>query len=216
MQIKRFINEPIPSNTYVLFDKTHSSDCIVVDPGSKDISSLLSFVKGNQLSVKYVILTHEHFDHCWGADSIVVKYHSPIVCSELCAECIREVSRNCSVYYDSEDNFILKRKSISIEKLDYKLPFVDTILSFIPTPGHTDASMSFIIDKGLFTGDVLIKEKRTYTKLPTGSVEGVTESMCLIKKLQGKGFTVYPGHGEPFDLDSYDLNKMLNGALNFK
>jgi hypothetical protein len=28
--------------------------------------------------------------------------------------------------------------------------------------------------------------------------------------LQGNGFTVYPGHGEPFELDIYDINKMVS------
>ena len=210
MQIKRFINEPVPSNSYVLFDKTKSSDCIVVDPGSKDISPLLSFVEENQLTVKYVILTHEHFDHCWGADAIVEKYHSPIICTKLCAECIREESRNCSAYYDSEEGFIIQHESISIEDLNYQLPFADSILSFFQTPGHTDASISFIVGKCLFTGDALIKDKRTYTKLPTGSVDGVKESLCTLKNLQGNGFTVYPGHGEPFELDIYDINKMVS------
>lgn len=76
MTIKRFINEPVTSNCYVLFDKKKGSDCIVVDPGSKDISPLLSFVEGNHLTAKYIILTHEHFDHCTGADAIVEKCHS--------------------------------------------------------------------------------------------------------------------------------------------
>ena len=210
MQIKRFINEPVQSNSYVLFDKTKSSDCIVVDPGSKDISPLLSFVEENQLTVKYVILTHEHFDHCWGTDAIVEKYHSPIVCTELCVECLREESRNCSMYYDSEDGFIIQRESISIEELNYLLPFAGAILSFFQTPGHTDASISFTVGKCLFTGDALIKDKRTYTKLPTGSVDGVKESLCTLKNLQGNGFTVYPGHGEPFELDIYDINKMVS------
>ncbi len=209
MQIKKFINDPVPSNSYVLFDKTKSSDCIVVDPGSKDISPLLSFLEENQLTVKYVILTHEHFDHCWGTDAIVEKYHSPIIFTKLCAECIREESRNCSAYYDSEEGFIIQHESISIEDLNYQLPFAGAILSFFRTPGHTDASMSFTMGRCLFTGDALIKDKRTYTKLPTGSIEGVKQSFRSIRLLQGKGYVIYPGHGEPFELDSYDLNKML-------
>ncbi len=205
----RFINEPVPSNCYVLFDKMNGSDCIVIDPGSKNVTPLLSYLKEKQLTVKYIILTHEHFDHCWGADTVAEKYHSPIVCSGLCAECIHNESKNLSLYYDNNDSFIIKSNTICLEKMNYSLNFSGFKIAFYATPGHTNASVSFTVAQALFTGDTLIEGKRTYTKLPSGSVDKVTEAMKILSSFQGKGYTVYPGHGESFELDIYDLKNML-------
>ena len=61
----------------------------------------------------------------------------------------------------------------------------------------------------LFTGDTLINGERTVTKLPTGSVEKLKESMSLYAGMKGRGYRVFPGHGKEFDLDGYDLSKMI-------
>lgn len=65
------------------------------------------------------------------------------------------------------------------------------------------------MDKDLFTGDTLIKDLHTVTKLTTGSVAKLRVSMELLSSLQGKGYAVYPGHGEVFELDGYNLELMM-------
>lgn len=206
--VNTFVNSPVPSNCYVLYDKSEGRDCIIVDPGSRDEKFLIEFLTQNNLQPKFIILTHEHFDHCWGVNELVDSYQIPIICSELCAECIRFEKRNCSVFYDNKDSFTINRPTISVELMQCQMLFGNTIIRFYLTPGHTDAGISFIVDDMLFTGDTLIKDERTVTKLPTGSTARLQESIKLFSKLQGNGYKVYPGHGEVFELDGYDFNKM--------
>lgn len=208
--VKTFVNAPVPSNCYVLYDKTACNDCIIIDPGTKDENELVVFLNQNQLQPKFIILTHEHFDHCWGVNELVSRYHIPIICSELCAECIRYEKRNCSVFYDNKESFSINSPTISVESIQWQMLFGNTIIRFYLTPGHTDASISIVVDNILFTGDTLIKDERTVTKLPTGSTSRLQVPIMLYSQMQGGGYKVYPGHGEIFDLDGYDLIKMNN------
>lgn len=213
ISVHQIINSPIPSNCFVLFDRALCDDCIIIDPGGKSVDVILSFIKNEGLEPKYIILTHEHFDHCWGVNKLVERYHIPIICSSLCAECIKYEKRNCSVFYDNKELFVITNPTISVESLNYVLPFGSSELCFFDSPGHTNASICFTIGHSLFTGDTLIKDLRTVTKLPTGSVEKLQETKEALQDLQGKGYIVYPGHGDIFELDGYDLDLMFKGEI---
>lgn len=209
IKVHRIINEPVSSNCFVIYDEQGGGGCLVVDPGSKSNSNLMCFLSTHGLSPFFIILTHEHFDHCWGVNDLLDRFEIPIVCSSLCADCIKSEKRNCSVFYNNKDRFVIISQCINIESLGCVLPFAGTEVDFFTTQGHTDACISFIIGKYLFTGDLLIKGERTVTKLPTGSREKLIESMELLQKMKGNDYIVYPGHGDIFDLDSYDLIQML-------
>lgn len=209
--VHQIINFPVPSNCFVLYDKEVGVDCAIIDPGGKSDEIIDTFIEQEGLTPQYIILTHEHFDHCWGVNELVERYSIPIVCSALCAECLPYEKKNCSVFYDYNERFIITSKTISVESLDYVLPFAGTELCFFMTPGHTNASVCFTVGNALFTGDTLIKDLRTVTKLPTGSVTKLHESIDLFKSMQGKGYMVYPGHGDSFELDGYNLELMIKG-----
>lgn len=207
LEVYRIINHPVTSNCFVLFRKKNS-DCIVIDPGTKDNKGLTGYLLKEGLIPKYIILTHEHFDHCWGVNQLVEKYHIPILCSARCADAIKNEKRNCSVFYDNMEGFTIKSKTIIVESINNILDFNGYRLKFFNTPGHTDASISFVVGKYLFTGDTLIKGEKTVTKLPTGSVEKLKKSLQLYSSMKGKGFCVCSGHGDEFMLDGYELAKV--------
>ena len=209
IKVRQIFNSPVTSNCFVLYDKTVNDDCIVVDPGSKSDEALFDFFEVENLRPYYVILTHEHFDHCWGVNELVKRFQIPIVCSELCAEAIKYEKRNCSVFYDNKESFTINSETISVESLGGILHFSGVDIYFYSTPGHTEASICFEIGKFFFTGDTLIKDTRTVTKLMTGSKVGLQKSLDFIKNRQGKQLMVCPGHGEVFELDGYDLKKAI-------
>jgi len=211
LEVRAIVNSPVTSDCYVLFDKCYGTDCIIVDPGSRDDQELFTLIDEEGLSPKYIILTHEHFDHCWGVNQFVEKYHIPIICSQLCAEAIKSEKRNCSVFYDNKEAFTINCETISTESISNELEFENHKIYFYNTPGHTDASISFVIDDFLFTGDTLIKDEKTVTKLPTGSVEKLKNSLQLYNSMQGEGYRVFPGHGVWFSLDEYNSRIMIRG-----
>ena len=208
LTVQTFVNSPVASNCYVMFDKELGNECFIVDSGCKSEQELIDYLDGNGLVPRYIILTHEHFDHCWGVNELVERYHIPIISSELCAEAIKNEKRNCSVFYDNKCAFTINTEVVGVESLGDCLRFDNTTIRFFHTLGHTKASISFLIGQYLFTGDMLIKDESTITKLPTGSISDLLDSIAFYKSMQGKGYIVCPGHGASFLLDEYDLNKM--------
>lgn len=206
--VKRIINIPVPSNCFVVYDKSESTNCIIVDPGTKNNEELIAYISEEELSPAYIILTHEHFDHCWGVNDLLERYNVPVICSTLCGECIKHEKRNCSVFYENTEAFMIDTETINVESLNFVLPFGSDEIKFFMTPGHTDASISFTIGKCLFTGDALIKDLRTVTKLPTGSSLKLKETFETYCMMQGKGYKVCAGHGESFLLDGYDIKSV--------
>lgn len=214
LAVQSFVNNPVTSNCFLLYDKENGKDCIIVDPGSRREDELFAFITKADLHPTHIILTHEHFDHCWGVNQLVAKYHIPIVSSELCAEAIKYEKRNCSVFYDNKEAFTIECETMSVEAFGMLMNFYDDSICFHHTPGHTEASISFVVGSYLFTGDTLIKDERTVTKLPTGSKERLKLSLDWLVGMQDKGYKVLPGHGECFELNGYDLQMMMSAKQN--
>ena len=207
--IKQILNNPIDSNCFVIFDKAIGDGCIIVDPGSKNNSIFFDFFDTKDLNPQYIILTHEHFDHCWGVDELRNKYPDiKLVCSAICSDAIQNEKRNYSVFYQ-QPGFEVGAADIITEEADWSLDWNGYKIRFEPAQGHSAAGIIFFIDRYVFTGDSLIKDIRTVTKLKTASKDKLSETISLLEKEKGKGLIVCPGHGEMFELDSYDLRKAL-------
>ena len=68
-------------------------------------------------------------------------------------------------------------------------------IKVIFTPGHTDGSVTFLVDDMLFTGDTLFLESVGRTDFPTGDREQLVSSVKKLYSLEGD-YKVYPGHQE--------------------
>lgn len=207
--IHQIVNQPIPSNCFVLSDDEAGNDCIIVDPGSINNDSLLDYIQEENLRPSSIILTHEHFDHCMGVNGLVDLFGVPVICSALCSNNIKNERLNNSLFYEGIYPFSVKGDIICIEELGGILSFAGKDIYFYYTSGHTDASICFTIEGYLFTGDTLIKDMRTVIKLRSGSKEKLKNTLAQLALLKGNGYKVYPGHGEAFELDEYDLNKAI-------
>ena len=200
LQVKLIKNYPIDSNCYVIYDKAIGDDCIIVDPGSEDNSLLFEFLKSESLNPQYIILTHEHFDHCWGVNQLRRDFPTvKLVCTSSCSAAIQNRKKNYSVFYQ-EPGFDVEAADIELESLGWLLDWYGYKLAFYPVQGHTVSGVMFTIANYIFTGDELIKGIKTVTKLKTGSKEKLAESMELLESMKGRNLTVCAGHGEMFPL----------------
>ena len=100
MRIARFQFNMLPVNTYVLWD-TASRECAIVDAGCyypKEEETLAEFIDDNKLTVKYLLATHLHFDHCFG-NSFVAKKYGVILCAAEADEfLLQNMVRQCESF----------------------------------------------------------------------------------------------------------------------
>jgi hydroxyacylglutathione hydrolase len=63
MQIKVVVTGPLEENCYIIFDE-ETNECIIIDPGD-DGENIEEEIKrfSPEAKVKYILLTHAHFDH---------------------------------------------------------------------------------------------------------------------------------------------------------
>lgn len=68
MKIAKFQFNMFSVNCYVVWNES-TSECMVVDPGmisTAENQSIDGFIAANNLTVKHVVNTHLHLDHCFG------------------------------------------------------------------------------------------------------------------------------------------------------
>ena len=208
IEVVRFVNSRFTSNTYVLAHPEHEN-VWVVDPG--DTEAVFEWMKDHSKTViSGILLTHAHFDHIYGMNDIVSRYPECVIyiANDYGREALGDPKANGSKYTE-EGPVVVDSKAI-IRYYDQTMQLWDGIeMRTINTPGHSVDSQCFIVDGMFFTGDTLIKDVRTVTKLKGGSVEKLEDSFKHISSLIGQKLRVMPGHGDEFLLDEYDLQLSL-------
>ncbi len=201
LQIQKIPNTPFTSNCFVLH--THGSkECLIIDPGSKDITILSTYLTQHDLMPTTVILTHEHFDHVWGVVGLSVLYTIDLICSQVCANAILNPKKNLSLFYDKV-GFAILSELTTAEQLDHEFNWNGKQFRLIQTPGHSAGSISIQLDEMLFCGDLLIQGEKTVTKLPGGSLTKLKESISKLKAEFSPETLIHSGHGESFLFKDY-------------
>lgn len=197
MKIKIFNNNDMGQNVYLYYDEEINGG-FLIDAGCSDmdVTELTAFIEENDIRVEAVLLTHGHYDHIIGVNSIKRVTSAGLYCHKAEKEALENAEINRSALH-----------GMKIEAApDYTLLEGDTVYLFgdkavftvLHTPGHTPGSLCYYdAENGvLFSGDTLFKETIGRTDFPKGSHNE------LVKNLREKLLTlpdetkVYPGHGE--------------------
>lgn len=201
MEVVRFLNTPVASNTYVVIDdKTH--ECIIIDPGSKNPCDIVNYLNEHSLKLQYILLTHEHFDHCWGVKQLLDIYPAQVVATKKCAEWLK-IPRNYfnKLYFNSDETYCIDKIDIIVDEVDWILQWGMHKLQFYEANGHTDKGMCILLDNLFFTGDTILYKTKPYIKKRYGG--DINNLQCTIKRLFSvipQNVLACPGHGSPFQL----------------
>ncbi len=156
--------------SYIIYDP-EILESIVVDP-SWDLEKIFDFVKKNQLSVKYVLNTHTHFDHILGNDQVSLMTGAKVIQHKNSGE-----PHDLSV--NNGDLITLGKSKIRV----------------IFTPGHSPDSICLVVDeKYLLTGDTLFVGNCGRTDLPGSNPEQMYESLFHTIAKMDESLIIYPGH----------------------
>lgn len=183
------------ANCYVLCD-TATGEGAVIDSGefSGDIIYLLN--ESNVKNLKYILLTHGHFDHIIGTNELKKRFPDALIAIGAPDEsCLHSVTDNllgekyADVFEKIEADFLLKDGDC--------LQIGESQLEVIATPGHTKGGVCFICadDKFVISGDTLFYRTVGRTDFPGGSYDEISDSIDKLMLLDDD-FIVYPGHNK--------------------
>ncbi|MCI7352337.1 MAG: hydroxyacylglutathione hydrolase [[Actinobacillus] rossii] len=150
---------PIPAlnDNYIWVYGRENCSVIVID--IPEIINLLPFLQEKQLSVAAVLLTHKHHDHVGGVAAF--KQYFPNVPIYGSYECAEQGATN-----------IINEGVISVENYTIQV---------IPTGGHTEQHVSYLVDGYLFCGDVLFSAG--CGRVFTGNYEQMFQSLQRLNAL---------------------------------
>lgn len=188
MRIQTFQVAPIGTNCYLVSDDMKNA--FIVDPGG-DPDLIVENAK--DFNVKYLLLTHTHYDHIGALDEVSEAFpEAEVAVHSLEKNALYDSAQNLSVGFGLSYEY---RGKVHIELKDGdELIFGDKMIKVIHTPGHTVGGVCYYIEDLLFSGDTLFKSSVGRTDLPGG------DAVTLLQSIKEKLFTlpgktiVYPGH----------------------
>ena len=173
------------SNCYII-GPDNGGDAIIIDPGTFN-TDLLTVIEENSLYLKYILVTHSHESHTRGIKTILKIYDANIF---------------------SYRHSIMDVKSTKVRDF-VKINCGEFEFEALETPGHTGDSITYRINKSLFTGDALFAG--TIGSVSDGFARGLMLSSIKNKIFNyDDDFLIFPGHGPPSKLG---IEKKFNPDL---
>ncbi len=193
MKIQRIVNSIFTSNTYIIDDNIDAVS--LIDIG--DIQPIIDYLNKEKKLVKFVFLTHTHYDHIYGIRELMKFYPDCIVyTSSFGKDALKSDKLNFSRYHS--DSIILNGDNIKVLCEGDKVALsIDTNLEVLETPGHDKSCLTYKVGNSLFTGDSYIPGLKVISSFPNSNKEHAENSKERIKSL-AKGMNLYPGHGDAY------------------
>ena len=179
----------VRTNCYIVYDEA-TREAAVIDPGD-NAKSILHAVNEEQLNVRYVLLTHAHFDHI-GAVRALMTPETELVVHAQDAPMLSNPQENASFLMGAP---VTAPEATKLVHEGDTVTAAGLTFTVLHTPGHTAGSVCYQIGEKLFTGDTLFRFGCGRTDLPTGSSEQMQASLARVVPM-ARNLEIYPGHGD--------------------
>ncbi len=197
IHVETFPVNPLSENTYVVSDDTH--EAVIIDCGAftvKEQAAVADYISENQLHPVAHLLTHAHFDHCFGAVFVFERYGLAPRChtadrpflDDLPGQ-MRQIlghALRCPQPTAGED---LTAQSV--------ITFGTHRLTVIEMPGHSPGGICLYCPEEdvLFSGDSLFQMSIGRTDFPGGDHWTLIRGLQQLLRTLPPQTRIYPGHG---------------------
>ena len=190
MIIKTLAVGPIMANCFIVGCENTKS-AVVIDPGDEADKILMALAE-SQLTVKYIINTHGHFDHVGANKKLKEVTGAEILIHAADADMLEQISVASQAFGMSVENSPPADRMIGEGD---QITFGDITLNVIHTPGHSLGGISLSTDGVVFVGDSLFSGSIGRTDFPGGDYNTLISSIKTKLFPLGDDVRVYTGHG---------------------
>ena len=174
--VVRLVVGPLMVNCYIVGCK-ETKAAAVIDPGG-DVPRIVSELAKRELTVKYILNTHGHWDHTDGNEELERITGAPLLIDAADAG---KASRG-------KDGFLEEGQEIRSGTYCLKV---------LRTPGHSPGGVCFHSPGAVFCGDTLFAGSIGRTDLPGGNYRDLLDGVRKKLFSMEDDTRVYPGHGPP-------------------
>ena len=185
MKIETMILGPLETNCYIVWDEK-TMQAAVIDPAVSG-AKIAERLQALGLKLSCIFLTHAHFDHIGGVNTLHAITGAPVYISTADSTDPAGMSHGLLEYTDTYDD----GDEITVGSLSFRV---------LSTPGHTPGCVCLLCENTVFSGDTLFCGACGRTDFQGGSVTQMFASLKKLALLPGD-WNVLPGHGDMTQLD---------------
>lgn len=179
------------ANCYLVTD-SDTNESLLIDPGAYS-ERQKSFIESQGVeNLKYILLTHGHYDHIMGVQQFRDVFGGKVVIHENDEDKLSSETKSLYAFCSVRKAFIPSSADITVSD-GYRLPFGGGEIEVIHTPGHTKGGVCYKIGDVLFTGDTLFRGTIGRTDFPDSDENEMLSSLKKLYAMEGD-FRIYPGH----------------------
>lgn len=201
MILRQFTVGFLEVNNYLLIDEI-SKEAVLIDCTEKN-DKIDEVLEEYGAKLKYVLITHGHFDHVLGINDFKKMYDCEIL-----------INHGDEVVLQHIDQFMagFGFKKTEVQKVDgfindqQVLAFGGIEIKVIHTPGHSPGSVCYLIEDKLFSGDTIFKECVGRTDLFGGNFNELKKSIEEKVFTLDENIKIYPGHGDSTTVRNEKMN----------
>ena len=199
MNVKRCVSKFLESNTFILIK---DDQAIIVDAGA-ELKDVINAVNGKK--VKGLFLTHGHYDHAYYALSYIDYFKCPVYMNTSAIKALKRPE------YNYGENFSINFHSVLEINRDCEIDCDKFNIKAYLTPGHSECSVSYLIENHLFAGDTVFCKGIGRTDLITSDEKDMLKSL---NKVLALNFNVlHSGHDR--DSTRQEQERNLNVYIKF-
>lgn len=203
MELKCLLLGELATCCYLLDIGDHSVCAIDIGNGAE---KLLQTLETEHLKLKAILLTHGHYDHVSGVETVRKATGAEVYIHENDAVMLE--SEEANLARQLTDKTYIPVKAYHTVRDGDILELGNRKIQVMHTPGHTSGSVCYLTGEIMFSGDTVFKNSIGRTDLG-GNRE---EMLMSLRKIAGlnRNYRIYSGHS---DESTLEMEKKYNPYL---